>query len=66
MSSAQLTPDQAKFVLAMALPTLKSEHQTTKRVIEAIPWTKATTAPTLSRRAPWSWRGTSWQRRSAS
>jgi uncharacterized damage-inducible protein DinB len=37
MSSAQLTPDQAKFLLALALPTLKSEHQTTKRVIEAIP-----------------------------
>ncbi len=37
MSSPQLTPDQAKFVLAMALPTLKNEHQTTRRVIEAIP-----------------------------
>jgi uncharacterized damage-inducible protein DinB len=37
MSSAQLTPDQAKFLLVLALPTLKSEHQTTKRVIEAIP-----------------------------
>ncbi len=29
---SQLTPDQAKFVLAMALPTLKTEHQTTKRI----------------------------------
>jgi uncharacterized damage-inducible protein DinB len=37
MSSAQLTPDQAKFVLGLALPTLKTEHLTTKRVIEAIP-----------------------------
>lgn len=37
MSSAPLTPDQAKFVLGLALPTLKSEHQITKRVIEAIP-----------------------------
>src|SRR5260221_13669580 len=37
MSSPQLTPDQAKFILDMALPTLKTEHQTTKRVIEAIP-----------------------------
>jgi uncharacterized damage-inducible protein DinB len=37
MSSAQLTPDQAKFLLALSLPTLKSEHQTTMRVIEAIP-----------------------------
>ncbi len=37
MPSPQLTPDQAKFILDTALPTLKSEHQTTKRVIEAIP-----------------------------
>lgn len=37
MSSSQLTADQAKFILGMALPTLKMEHQTTKRVIEAIP-----------------------------
>src|SRR6266478_5016923 len=37
MSSPQLTPDQAKFILGLALPTLKTEHQTTKRVIEAIP-----------------------------
>jgi uncharacterized damage-inducible protein DinB len=45
MSSAHLTPDQAKFVLAMALPTLKSEHQTTKRVIEAIPLDKGDYRP---------------------
>ena len=37
MSSPQLAPDQAKFVLSTALPTLKNEHQTTRRVIEAIP-----------------------------
>ncbi len=37
MSSAQLTADQAKLILGMAMPTLKTEHQTTKRVIEAIP-----------------------------
>jgi hypothetical protein len=37
MSSAKITPDQAKFVFALALPTLKAEHATTKRVIEAIP-----------------------------
>ena len=37
MSSPQLTADQAKFILGMSLPTLKMEHQTTKRVIEAIP-----------------------------
>jgi uncharacterized damage-inducible protein DinB len=40
MPSPQLTPDQAKFILEFALPTLKSEHQTTKRVIEAIPLNK--------------------------
>jgi uncharacterized damage-inducible protein DinB len=37
MPSPQLTPDQAKFILGFVLPTLKTEHQTTKRVIEAIP-----------------------------
>ena len=42
---SQLTPDQAKFVLAMALPALKSEHQTTKRVIEAIPLDKGDYRP---------------------
>jgi uncharacterized damage-inducible protein DinB len=42
---SQLTPDQAKFVLATALPILKSEHQTTKRVIEAIPLDKADYPP---------------------
>ena len=45
MSSAQLTPDEAEFVLAMALPTLKSEHQITKRVIEAIPLDKGDYRP---------------------
>jgi len=42
---SQLTPDQAKFVLTMALPTLKNEHQTTKRVIEAIPLDKGDYRP---------------------
>src|SRR5215469_3759214 len=37
MPSPQLTPDQAKFIRDRALPTLQTEHQTTKRVIEAIP-----------------------------
>jgi uncharacterized damage-inducible protein DinB len=37
MSSLPLTPDQAKFLMGVALPTLKNEHQTTRRVIEAIP-----------------------------
>ena len=42
---SQLTPDQAKLVLAMALPTLKTEHQTTKRVIESIPLDKGDYRP---------------------
>lgn len=37
MSSPQLTPDQARFIFSLVLPTLKNEHQTTRRVIEAIP-----------------------------
>jgi uncharacterized damage-inducible protein DinB len=45
MSSSQITPDQAKFILGLALPTLKTEHQTTKRVIEAIPLDKGDYRP---------------------
>jgi len=45
MSSPQLTPDQAKFILDTALPTLKSEHETTRRVIEAIPLDKGDYRP---------------------
>jgi uncharacterized damage-inducible protein DinB len=45
MSSPQLTPDQAKSMLGMALPALKTEHQTTKRVIEAIPLDKGDYRP---------------------
>jgi uncharacterized damage-inducible protein DinB len=45
MSSPQLTPDQAKFILSAALPTLKNEHQTTRRVIEAIPLDKGDYRP---------------------
>jgi uncharacterized damage-inducible protein DinB len=45
MPSPQLTPDQAKFILDLALPTLKTEHQTTKRVIEAIPLDKGDYRP---------------------
>jgi len=45
MSSPQLAPDQAKFVLSTALPTLKNEHQTTRRVIEAIPLDKGDYRP---------------------
>jgi len=32
-----LTADQARFLLTTAIPALKSEHQTSQRVIEAIP-----------------------------
>src|SRR4249920_279610 len=45
MSSPQITPDQARFILDAALPTLKSEHQTTRRVIEAIPLDKGDYRP---------------------
>src|ERR1700730_17997097 len=45
MSSPQLTPDQAKFILGLALPTLKTDHQTTKRVIESIPLDKGDYRP---------------------
>src|SRR5262249_39360125 len=40
MSSAQITPDQAKFLMAAWLATLKMEHAITKRVIEAVPLDK--------------------------
>ena len=43
--SAQMTPDQAKFLLALTLPTIKTEHETTKRVIEAIPLDKGDYRP---------------------
>ena len=45
MSAEQLTPDQAKFILNWSLPTLKNEHKTTKRVIEAIPLDKGDYRP---------------------
>jgi uncharacterized damage-inducible protein DinB len=43
--SSQLTPDQAKFALGIALPTLKNEHEITRRVIEAIPLDKGDYRP---------------------
>jgi uncharacterized damage-inducible protein DinB len=43
--SSQITPDQAKFLLAFALPNIKTEHDTTKRVIEAIPLNKGDYRP---------------------
>jgi uncharacterized damage-inducible protein DinB len=52
MSSSPLTPDQAKFLMGVALPTLKNEHQTTRRVIEAIPLDKGDYRPdTVSKTA---------------
>ena len=45
MSAPQLTPDQAKFLLAITLPNIKTEHATTKRVIEAIPLDKGDYRP---------------------
>ena len=43
--SSQMTPDQAKFLLALTLPIIKTEHETTKRVIEAIPLDKGDYRP---------------------
>ena len=43
--SAQMTPDQAKFLLSLTLPIIKTEHETTKRVIEAIPLDKGDYRP---------------------
>lgn len=40
-----MTPDQAKFLFALALPNLKTEHATTKRVIEAVPLDKGDYRP---------------------
>src|SRR5215472_12591499 len=47
MPSPQFTPDQAKFIRDAAIPTLKIEHQTTKRVIEAIPLDKGDYRPDM-------------------
>ena len=40
-----LTPDQAKFLLACVLPTIKMEHAITKGVIQAIPLDKGDYRP---------------------
>jgi uncharacterized damage-inducible protein DinB len=45
MSSTQITPEQASFLFYLVLPALKTEHQTTKRVIEAIPADKGDYRP---------------------
>src|SRR5215472_2145336 len=41
----QLTPELAEYLLSASFPTLKTEHQTTKRVIEAIPLDKGDYRP---------------------
>ena len=45
MQTPQITTDQAKFLLGMSLPRLDIEHQTTKRVIEAVPLDKGDYRP---------------------
>jgi len=45
MSAPQLTPDQAKFIRDCTVPVLRNEHQTTRRVIEAIPLDKGDYRP---------------------
>jgi uncharacterized damage-inducible protein DinB len=47
METPQITSDQAKFLLGMSLPRLDIEHQTTKRVIEAVPLDKGDYRPDL-------------------
>jgi uncharacterized damage-inducible protein DinB len=45
METPQITPDQSKFLLGTMLPRLDLEHQTTKRVIEAVPLDKGDYRP---------------------
>jgi len=45
MPDPQITSDQAKFLLGVTLPRLDTEHQTTKRVIEAVPLDKGDYRP---------------------
>lgn len=45
MSAPQLTPDQAKFLFATVIPSIKNEHATTKKVIESIPLDKGDYRP---------------------
>jgi len=45
METPQITSDQAKFLLGMSLFRLDMEHQTTKRVIEAVPLDKGDYRP---------------------
>ena len=41
----QLTPEQALLLLHTSLPTLEREHQTTVRLLEAVPADKADYRP---------------------
>src|SRR5215472_5247605 len=43
--ATQLTPELAEYLLSASFPTLNNEHQTTKRVIEAIPLDKGDYRP---------------------
>jgi uncharacterized damage-inducible protein DinB len=45
MSSSTITPDQARFLLDLVLPTLNREHAITRQVIEAIPLDKGDYRP---------------------
>ena len=45
MSSSQITPEQAKFLLAFLQPAVKIEHGVTRKVIEAIPLDKGDYRP---------------------
>jgi uncharacterized damage-inducible protein DinB len=45
MSTPQITPELAKLMLSLTVPSLEREHQTTKRVIEAIPLTRGDYRP---------------------
>ena len=40
-----MTPDQAKFLLGVFLPSVQKEHQTTLRVLQAVPVGKETYRP---------------------
>jgi len=45
MSAPQITPEQARFLLAFLQPSLKNEHTLTRKVIEAIPLEKGDYRP---------------------
>jgi len=52
--SRLLTPELAEFWLQdLLLGTLKNEHRTTKKILEAVPPDKADYRPDAVSRAPW-------------